>query len=121
MEIASVNFDDEIISPEIILYKALYNKFSQHLRLKHVLLSTRVASICFTEEICQCNPYNTRCTNFNNITERDPKILKTKESFINILKEVRHNLMQEERKRIESEYGDLMNEERNLFLSDLCN
>ncbi|PKK76680.1 hypothetical protein RhiirC2_733624, partial [Rhizophagus irregularis] len=43
-----INSHDRNILLENILRKALYNKFSQHSRLKHILLSTRIASICFT-------------------------------------------------------------------------
>ncbi|GBB99439.1 hypothetical protein RclHR1_03520019 [Rhizophagus clarus] len=105
------NSHDGNILLENILRKALYNKFSQHSPLKYMLLSTRIASIYFTQEICQCNVYS----DSKDIAKSDTDILKAK--FTSILEEVRYNLMQEERKRIESEkYRNLMNREKNLFL-----
>src|SRR5688572_27355746 len=73
---------------ESILRKALYNKFSQHSRLKHLLFSTRVASIYFTQEKCPCNLYDDEYSKSENIVKGDRKILKTKELFINILEEL---------------------------------
>ncbi|EXX72958.1 uncharacterized protein OCT59_012787 [Rhizophagus irregularis] len=109
-----INSHDRNILLENILRKALYNKFSQHSRLKHILLSTRIASICFTQETCQCNLHDYVHLNSKNTVKSDTKILKAK--FINILEEVRYNLIQEERERIKSEHGNLMNKEKNLFL-----
>lgn len=113
-----INSHDRNILLENILRKALYNKFSQHSRLKHILLSTRIASICFTQETCQCNLHDYVHLNSKNTVKSDTKILKAK--FINILEEVRYNLIQEERERIKSEHGNLMNKENNLFLLNLC-
>src|SRR5947208_719223 len=111
--LTKINSVSGVVLPESILHKALYNKFSQNPRLKHLLLSTRVASIYFTKETCQCNSYDNELPDSKSIVKSDPKILGL---FINILKEVRDNLMHEERKRIKSEYGDLKSEERNFFL-----
>jgi hypothetical protein len=103
---------DRNVLLENILRKALYYKFSQHSRLKYILLSTRIASIYFTQETCQCNLHDYVHPNSINIVKSDTRILKAK--FVSILEEVRYNLMQEERERIESEkYGDLM---KSLFI-----
>src|SRR3954467_5907997 len=73
--LTKINSVSGVVLPESILHKALYNKFSQNPRLKHLLLSTRVASIYFTKETCQCNSYDNELPDSKSIVKSDPKIL----------------------------------------------
>ncbi|CAI2172852.1 9403_t:CDS:2 [Funneliformis geosporum] len=115
MKLTDLSPDNEIIlksitkhdNSESILRKLLYNKFSQHIRLKHLLFSTRNSSIYFTQETCRCNlKYGEYSSSKSIVNDNDQEILK--KPFIDILEEIRDELMQDERKGILSDYSNLV-------------
>ncbi|CAG8535341.1 13422_t:CDS:2 [Funneliformis caledonium] len=125
MELGDLNPDNEIVlksitkhdNSESILRKVLCNKFSQHIRLKHLLFSTRVSPIYFTQEKCRCNLNGDEYSSSKSIVNDDDDQEILKKSFIDILEEVRHNLIQDERKRILTDYSDFVDGRKNLFLN----